>query len=107
MARHQEKSCSCSAASHSLAQRAYQPGLSESVCPVQVAKAIEDWIEEQVMQLDDNKCALLGSRMRSQLLFDVGSRMHADEEQVLRPEKQQVRCPGEHQFGRAVCANLA
>ena len=40
------------------------------MCPVQVAKAIEDWIEEQVMQLDDNKCALLGSIMRSQLLFE-------------------------------------
>jgi len=24
-----------------------------------VAKAIDDWIEEQVMQLDDNKCAVL------------------------------------------------
>ena len=39
------------------------------MCPVQVAKAIEDWIEEQVMQLDDNKCALLGHTIRSRLLF--------------------------------------
>jgi len=33
-----------------------RPRAAELRAGVQVAKAIDDWIEEQVMQLDDNKC---------------------------------------------------